>query len=140
MHVAGFRLGLGGWRYRPGHGRILLVGDAAGLVDPLLGEGVYHAVISGQQAASAVSEALETGGDACRSYARRLLPVRRDLLFSRLASAVFYSLPAAGHLLLASPAAGSPLMDGFACGMPLPDIFFNPHRFIKKIWLRNKIL
>ena len=27
--IAGFRLGMGGWRYRPGDGRVLLVGDAA---------------------------------------------------------------------------------------------------------------
>ncbi|HIE38822.1 MAG TPA: NAD(P)/FAD-dependent oxidoreductase [Anaerolineales bacterium] len=35
-------------------GRIVLTGDAAGLVDPLLGEGVRHAVESGQMAAEAV--------------------------------------------------------------------------------------
>ena len=127
--VAGFHLGLGGWRYRPGQGRILLAGDAAGLVDPLLGEGLYHAIISGQHAAAAVSEALDTGGDACRSYARRLAPIRRDLLFSQLASAIFYRLPAAGHLLLASPVVRSPLMSGFSCGMPLPEIFYKGYRF-----------
>ena len=33
--------------------RVLLVGDAAGLVDPLLGEGLYHAITSSQEAASA---------------------------------------------------------------------------------------
>jgi flavin-dependent dehydrogenase len=51
-------LGMGGWRYRPGCGRVLLAGDAAGLVDPLLGEGLYHAIASGQHAAAAVSDAL----------------------------------------------------------------------------------
>ena len=37
-------------------GRILLVGDAAGLVDPVTAEGISHAIISGQLAARAVSE------------------------------------------------------------------------------------
>ena len=37
IRIAGYYLGMGGWRYRPGFGRVLLVGDAAGLVDPLLG-------------------------------------------------------------------------------------------------------
>lgn len=41
--------------------RTLLVGDAASLVDPFLGEGIYHAVRSGQLAADALAKALETG-------------------------------------------------------------------------------
>lgn len=42
-------------RHEPLHkGRVLLAGDAAGLVDPLLGEGIRHAVRSGKWAAEAV--------------------------------------------------------------------------------------
>lgn len=42
-------------RHEPLHaGRVLLAGDAAGLVDPLLGEGIRHAVRSGERAAEAV--------------------------------------------------------------------------------------
>jgi geranylgeranyl reductase family protein len=36
--------------------RILLVGDAAGLVDPVMAEGISHAILSGQLAAAALSE------------------------------------------------------------------------------------
>jgi flavin-dependent dehydrogenase len=39
------------------HGRIALVGDAAGLADPLTGEGIHHALLSGQLAASAIEDA-----------------------------------------------------------------------------------
>ncbi|MFQ5950119.1 MAG: hypothetical protein ACE5J1_05480, partial [Nitrospiria bacterium] len=39
-------------------GRVLLVGDAAALVDPLFGEGIYYAFRSGQMAAKAVIGAL----------------------------------------------------------------------------------
>lgn len=35
-------------------GRVILAGDAAGLVDPLLGEGIRHAIDSGRMAAEAV--------------------------------------------------------------------------------------
>ncbi|NWG01960.1 MAG: geranylgeranyl reductase family protein [Syntrophaceae bacterium] len=38
------------------HGKILLVGDAAHLMDPLQGEGIYYAVRSGMLAAEAVME------------------------------------------------------------------------------------
>lgn len=42
-------------RHEPLHqGRVLLAGDAGGLMDPLLGEGIRHAVDSGQMAAEAV--------------------------------------------------------------------------------------
>lgn len=41
------------------HHRALLVGDAAGLVDPFLGEGIYYAIRSGQMAAEAVARFLE---------------------------------------------------------------------------------
>jgi geranylgeranyl reductase family protein len=37
-------------------GRILLVGDAAGLVNPLFGDGLLHAVKSGQIAAAAIAQ------------------------------------------------------------------------------------
>ncbi len=36
------------------HGRVLLVGDAAGLVDPLSGDGIYEAFVSGRLAAEAI--------------------------------------------------------------------------------------
>jgi geranylgeranyl reductase family protein len=123
VHVAGYPLGIGGWRYRPGRGRILLTGDAAGLADPLLGEGLFNAITSGQLAAAAIRAASTGGGDACRCYARALQSVQRDLLFSRLAAAFFYRLPRTGHLLLTSPAASIPLMKGFSRGLPLIDIF-----------------
>jgi len=127
--ITGSPLGMGGWRYRPGRGRVLLVGDAAGLVDPLLGEGLYHAIISGQKAASAILNAMNNGRDACETYAKGLMPIQRDLLFALAASNAFYRLPGMGHLLLISPPARIALMTGFSQGMPLLDIFRHGYRF-----------
>jgi flavin-dependent dehydrogenase len=39
----------------PGVGRVLLVGDAAGLVDPLSGDGIYEAFVSAELAARAIA-------------------------------------------------------------------------------------
>jgi flavin-dependent dehydrogenase len=127
--VSGYPLGLGGWRYRPGQGRCLLVGDAAGMVDPLLGEGLYHAVVTGQRAAAAIWQALNSGDDACRRYTDLLLPIRRELLFAEAVAAVFYRLPRAGHALLTSPIASGPLMKGFARGLTLLNTFCRGYRF-----------
>lgn len=46
------------WHGRLVCGRAMLVGDAGHLVDPLLGEGIYYAVRSGQLAAKSVSDML----------------------------------------------------------------------------------
>ena len=49
----------------PAAGRVLLVGDAAGLVNPLQGEGISQAMTSGRAAAAAI---LGEPGDAAAHY------------------------------------------------------------------------
>jgi geranylgeranyl reductase family protein len=60
---------------RPGplaRGRVLLAGDAAGLVDPVTAEGITHAILSGQLAAAALTEG--------RLDAVRVAPLYQTLL------------------------------------------------------------
>lgn len=45
----------------PGCGRVLLAGDAAGLINPLTGEGIFYAIASGRLAAVAADWAGRTG-------------------------------------------------------------------------------
>ncbi len=63
VSVAGYRLPLRQKRQPIQKGRCLLLGDAAGLVDPFTGEGIYSAVRSAQAAAAILPDALR-GGDA----------------------------------------------------------------------------
>jgi flavin-dependent dehydrogenase len=68
--------------------RVLLVGDAARLMDPLLGEGIRHAVDSGQLAAECV-----LSGDL-QSYSKRVdREIGRDLLWGRRWARLFYGYP-----------------------------------------------
>ncbi|MEV1200916.1 geranylgeranyl reductase, partial [Microbispora rosea] len=53
----------------PGAGRVLLAGDAASLVNPLTGEGIYYALLSGRLAAEA---AIGSPDDPLRAYRRGL--------------------------------------------------------------------
>jgi menaquinone-9 beta-reductase len=47
-----------------GHGRIWLAGDAARVVEPFSGEGIYFALASGEAAARAILEGFQTKNDA----------------------------------------------------------------------------
>lgn len=52
--------------------RILLAGDAAGLADPLTGEGISYAIRSGEFAAESIIECLRSPGASLDSYSTRL--------------------------------------------------------------------
>jgi geranylgeranyl reductase family protein len=57
--MQGYPLPFGNSLSTPFYGNILLVGDAAGLVDPMLGEGIYQAHKSGELAAKAIIDTVE---------------------------------------------------------------------------------
>ncbi len=57
----GHHLPLSQRRWHPPRGRTLLVGDAAGLVNPLTGEGIFYAVATGLAAGRAAAEAIRAG-------------------------------------------------------------------------------
>ncbi len=74
----GHPLPLSGWRWRQPDGPVLLAGDAAGLVNPLTGEGIYYAVATGIGAGRTAARCLAAGdptgaGAAHRHDVRRLL-------------------------------------------------------------------
>lgn len=79
-------LPFGDYRKQPGRGAALLAGDAAGLVDPITGEGIAYAMKSGQMAALSALEVLRAGRPerALRLYRARLRPVHRALRSANL--------------------------------------------------------
>ena len=88
----GHHLPLSGHRWRHPAGPVLLAGDAAGLVNPLTGEGIYYAVATGVLAGRAAARAVAAGAPATAGAAygaavRRLLAahLRHTWLVSRLA-------------------------------------------------------
>jgi geranylgeranyl reductase family protein len=106
---------LGGWLKMgmvgttPAAGRVLLVGDAAGLVNPLQGEGIAQAMTSGRAAAEAI---LRVPAQAAAQYRRRLADVH--LPYQRITAAVHAALvphpravAAVGRLLTAPVASGA---------------------------------
>jgi flavin-dependent dehydrogenase len=117
-HVSGQHLGLGGHAYVP-RGRVLLAGDAAGLVDPLTGEGIHSAIVSGQAAAGAVlanagAEASTLSGE----YAKRLRELQAMLAFSHDAARSFYREPGRGFRVVRKPVLRHLMLKTYADGLP----------------------
>jgi geranylgeranyl reductase family protein len=71
--VRGHRLPLRRAGFVPARGRTLLVGDAAGLVDPLTGDGMYEAFVSARLAAEATLDVLAGREETVEPYTERLL-------------------------------------------------------------------
>lgn len=70
----GYPVMLGGWRHRVGHQGVLRIGDAAGLADPLTGDGIGNALTSGRLLAETLSQRQPQSaaiGDAAQAWDRR---------------------------------------------------------------------
>jgi geranylgeranyl reductase family protein len=117
--VVGHHVGLGGWRGAAASARIALVGDAAGVVEPLLGEGIHGAIATGQAAAAAALGALRGDADFRASYAGRLRPLLSDLRTCHRDAVRFYRHVEAGYRALTSRLIASVLIRGYARGMSL---------------------
>ncbi len=117
-HVSGQHLGLGGYAYVP-RGRVLLAGDAAGMVDPLTGEGIHSAIVSGQAAAGAVLAAAEADAVALSGeYAKRLSELQAMLAFSHDAAKSFYREPGRGFRVVRKPLLRQLMLKTYADGLP----------------------
>ncbi|MEJ7708008.1 MAG: NAD(P)/FAD-dependent oxidoreductase [Nocardioidaceae bacterium] len=91
----GHHLPLSTWRWRQPDGRILLAGDAAGLVNPMTGEGIFYAVLTGALAGKVAAEVAlgqATAADSGRLYRREVQVrlarhLRHTAVLSRLVAA-----------------------------------------------------
>ena len=98
--IKGHFIPFGDFRKIPGRGNILLCGDAAGLVEPITGEGIAFAMLSGYFAAKGIKEALSTAKplSALEYYQRRYATIAdsfrqanclRYLLFPKVCQFLF---------------------------------------------------
>ena len=112
---------LGGWLKlgmvgtRPARGRVLLTGDAAGLVNPLQGEGISQAMRSGRAAAEAVLAGPDQATEHYREHLATTYAPYNTTTATAHATLVRYSrvVSAAGRLLTA-PVVGSTIAGGWS--------------------------
>jgi len=87
--------------------RCLLVGDAAGLVDPLLGEGIRYAIISGQLAAEAI-----VAGDLSGYEAAVWREVGHSLATAGMVANTYYRIPRLSYQIgVRNPATAKQFLD-----------------------------
>jgi len=101
ISVRGHLIPLGGTYQRLHTDRVLLVGDAAGLADPFLGEGIYYAIRSGMIAAKVLGRFL-AGTEttlATHTYTAHC-EITRDLLLMRAIGRAFFAAPDIMYTLL----------------------------------------
>jgi len=88
-----------------GDGRILFAGDAAGLGAPITGEGISHALASGEIVAGIVHDALRLGHEAGAAYRDRIVQevLPRVNVFRRPGNLVHALGPRVASLAVRSP-------------------------------------
>lgn len=121
------------------HGqRVLVVGDAAGVADPLTGEGIFEALYSARIAADVITEQLNQSEPDLARYTRLVREkLGPEMLASHRLARWFYLVPGLVHFLarraklptneIAQLMAGEITYSQFAqCCRRLPRLFFMP--------------
>jgi len=80
--------------------RIFLTGDAAGLADPVTGEGISHAIESGKIAAEALIESEFNENAASYIYNKKINDtILQEIKFSKIVAGLVYTYPVVRNLL-----------------------------------------
>jgi geranylgeranyl reductase family protein len=117
--VIGQYAGIGAAQHKISATRIFLVGDAGGFVDPLTGEGIYFAVVSGQAAAEAIHHALRSSFPAQLRFQQATQKLRADLALSTSGARWFYSNLDQGYSYLSMHLLRGIALRAFAEGLNL---------------------
>lgn len=110
----------------------LLVGEAASLADPLSGEGIRPAILSGFKAAEAIDRALSGADDALEQYTQTISEEwGTDMVWASRLAAAFYQFTGAAYKAGIKLPIATQLMSKILCGeMRYADI---ANRAIKKL-------
>ena len=117
--------------------RLMLIGDAARLADPFLGEGIYYAIKSASVASRALLEAHDTPAlHAGDHYAKRLQGTIKELRTALKIARMLYCFPQYGYYLFKTQ---PQLVNGYfqvLCG----DLSINDfYRTLRRIAIRNAL-
>lgn len=110
------RFPYGGYRVNVPKAPVYVVGDAGGFGDPIMGEGIYHAIESGKIAGETVADCL-AGTVGPEAYYERLKPsVLMDTFVTYYVAKEFYRNPDKALTILENPFIWRPFVQGYADG------------------------
>lgn len=121
LSIHGHQIPLGGIFDTLHQGRAFLLGDAANLADPWLGEGLFYAVASAQIAATVIEELLTQGRADLSIYTQRVnSEIVQQLAYARRLANLVYHFPRYGSQLISK----SSLMQNLIFGVIRGDYTF----------------
>lgn len=121
--VKGYPIHTAQFSFVTGTDRILLAGDAAGLAEPVFGEGIYFALKSGQAAAETIISTCSGQIPLKKTYRQRLKPVLTDLKIYNAAAILFYRFPGFSLKVASHKAIKNHFAKGFSKGDNLINMF-----------------
>lgn len=94
----------------------VIAGEAASIVDPLMGEGIRPSIFSGMKAAEAIDRALAGEGDALEKYTQVISAEwGADMKMAGRIAGAFYRFPGVGYKMVKQPIA-TQVMSKILCG------------------------
>lgn len=97
--------------------RALIIGEAAGLVDPLIGEGIRPGVLSGVRAAAAISAALGGDSQALAKFTQTIhQELGADMALGQKLAGLFYQFPKIAYKAGLKRPAIAQVMSMLLCG------------------------
>lgn len=141
IEYSGYPIPVRPTRQRPERGPVWLLGDAAGLAEPMYGEGIYFAIKSACIAAAVFAE--HRGAPPRGAYAQRLArEVLPELRHAKWLARCYYTLGRRGFGLVASSARASDYFAGLITGERSYRATFYKALLTAPVWLlsaRNRI-
>ena len=113
---AAHRFPYGGYEVSLPTAPVYIVGDAGGFGDPIMGEGIYHAVESGRIAGETIGDCVAGTASPGDYYARLRKNVLRDTFFTYHVSKQFYRNPDKALSILENPFFWRPVVEGYVDG------------------------
>ncbi len=123
--LLGYQIPIGGMSEPLNTKRGLIIGDAAGLADPITGEGIYFGLRSGQIAAWVIAESLKWNHSGLDRYTKLINnEIIKDLKYAKYISMFFYNLtPIIYNLGIKKNLINEDLIKALVSGHPYRDIF-----------------
>ena len=118
--ITAFPIGTEGVGYTA-ENNILLVGDAAGLAETLLGEGIYNAVISGKYAAQSIIDGQTNDQSTTKLYNTFLDKLSQELTLYNKGAKILYGFPKISYFAM-KLWLGEKFMTGYSNGQTLSEI------------------